>query len=69
MLERNIASWNAMILGLNMIGWRKLVGYLKTCRGAIGYVENGKFDEARELYGQMPEKNAVAMTAMLTVYS
>lgn len=32
------------------------------------YVENGKFDEAKNLYEQMPEKNVVAMTAMITGY-
>ena len=29
-----------------------------------GYVDNGKFDEARDLYERMPDKKIVAMTAM-----
>ena len=33
-----------------------------------GYVDNGKFDEARDLYERMPNKNVVAMTAMITGY-
>ncbi|KAK9011285.1 hypothetical protein V6N11_044137 [Hibiscus sabdariffa] len=31
-----------------------------------GYVVNGRFDEAGELYYWMPNKNVVAMTAMIT---
>jgi len=33
-----------------------------------GYVENGMFVEATELFKAMPEKNVVACTAMITAY-
>lgn len=33
-----------------------------------GYVENGRFDEAREFYEQMPEKTIISTTAMITCY-
>ncbi|CAA7401637.1 unnamed protein product [Spirodela intermedia] len=77
MPRRNVISYTALVDGLcrsgniqrarclfdkmqkNSVSWAVMIS---------GYVQNDLFDEARNVFHQMPEKSVVAITAMMTGY-